>query len=89
MEELATIREDERQELLSTARKMQELAADILNPDDFRKIKDILLRAVETEALVRGQFGLHPVLFDLQTALILAEEIGLNRASIISVLLHD
>lgn len=89
MEDLATIREDERQELLTTVRKMQELAADILNPDDFRKIKDILLRAIETEALVRNQFGLYPVLFDLQTAMILAEEIGLNRASILSVLLHD
>lgn len=83
------IKEEERLELLTTVRKMQELVADILNPDDFRKIKDILLRAMETDALARNQFGLHPVLFDLQTAMILAEEIGLNRASIVSVLLHD
>ena len=89
MEELATIKEDERQELLTTVRKMQDLVTDILNPDDFRKIKDILLRAMETDSLARNQFGLHPVLFDLQTAMILAEEIGLNRASIVSVLLHD
>lgn len=89
MEELAIIKEEERLELLTTVRKMQELVADILNPDDFRKIKDILLRAMETDALARNQFGLHPVLFDLQTAMILAEEIGLNRASIVSVLLHD
>lgn len=89
MEELTMIKEEERLELLTTVRKMQELVADILNPDDFRKIKDILLRAMETDALARNQFGLHPVLFDLQTAMILAEEIGLNRASIVSVLLHD
>ena len=89
MEELTMIKEEERLELLTTVRKMQELVADILNPDDFRKIKDILLRAMETDALARNQFGLHPVLFDLRTAMILAEEIGLNRASIVSVLLHD
>ena len=89
MDELTMIKEEERLELLTTVRKMQELVADILNPDDFRKIKDILLRAMETDALARNQFGLHPVLFDLQTAMILAEEIGLNRASIVSVLLHD
>lgn len=89
MEELTMIKGEERLELLTTVRKMQELVADILNPDDFRKIKDILLRAMETDALARNQFGLHPVLFDLQTAMILAEEIGLNRASIVSVLLHD
>lgn len=89
MEEIATIREDEKQELLMTVRKMQALVSDVLNPDDFHKIKDILFQAIETESLTRNKFGLHPVLFDLQTAMIIAEEIGLNRASIISVLLHD
>lgn len=89
MEEIATIREDEKQELLMTVRKMQVLVSDVLNPDDFHKIKDILFQAIETESLTRNKFGLHPVLFDLQTAMIIAEEIGLNRASIISVLLHD
>ena len=72
-----------------TVRKMQALVSDVLNPDDFHKIKDILFQAIETESLTRNKFGLHPVLFDLQTAMIIAEEIGLNRASIISVLLHD
>lgn len=89
MEEIATIREDEKQELLMTVRKMQALVSDVLNPDDFHKIKDILFQAIETESLTRNKFGLHPVLFDLQTAMIIAEEVGLNRASIISVLLHD
>ena len=80
---------EEREELLLTVKKLQTLVAEVLNPDDFRKIKEILLRTVESGGLCRDKFGLNPVLFDLQTAVITAEEIGLNRASIVSIMLHD
>ena len=88
MEEIATINEYERDELLTTVKKLQAKIGDVLNPDDFRKVKDILLRAVATDALRRDQFGLNPILFDLQTALITVEEIGLNRASVMSIMLQ-
>lgn len=89
MEDLAILNNDEQQEVLATVKKLQGLVAEVLNPDDFHKIKEILFRAVETEVLHRDQFGLNPILFDLQTAVITVEEIGLNRASIVSILLHD
>ena len=89
MEEMAIIQIEEKEILLQTVKQLQSLVADILNSDDFRKIKDILFRAVKTDSLHRDKFGLNPILFDLQTAIITAEEIGLNRASIISVLLHN
>ncbi len=89
MEDLAILNHDEQQEVLATVKKLQGLVAEVLNPDDFHKIKEILFRAVETEVLHRDQFGLNPILFDLQTAVITVEEIGLNRASIVSILLHD
>ena len=89
MEESATFRDDERQLFLTAFRQLQGLVAEVLAPDDFHKIRDILFKAVQTEALHRGSFGLNPVLFDLQTAVITAEEIGLNRASIVSILLHE
>ena len=88
MEEIATIKEYEREELLSTVKKLQSKLGDVLNPDDFHKVKEILLRAVETGSLRRDQFGLNPILFDLQTALITVEEIGLNRASVLSIMLQ-
>ncbi len=88
MEEIATIREDEKQDLLEATKKLQALVADVLNPDDFHKIKEMLFNAVQSGSLQRDQFGINPVLFDLQTAIITAEEIGLNRASIVSIMLH-
>ena len=89
MDEKMTLRTEERQAVLDTVKRLQALVDEVLNPDDFHKIKDIILRAVETGQLHRNQFGLNPILFDLQTAVITAEEIGLNRASIVSILLHN
>ncbi|MDE5739890.1 MAG: HD domain-containing protein, partial [Bacteroidaceae bacterium] len=89
MDEQDRLMAEEREELLQTVKKLQTLVADVLNPEDFHKIKEILLCTVESGCLNRDKFGLEPVLFDLQTAIITAEEIGLNRASIVSILLHD
>ena len=89
MDEKMTLRTEERQAVLDTVKRLQALVDEVLNPDDFHKIKDIILRAAETGQLHRNQFGLNPILFDLQTAVITAEEIGLNRASIVSILLHN
>ena len=87
-EELAPFSDDERDLVVNTVKQLQSLVADVLNPDDFHKVKEILFRAVETGRVHLDAFGLNPILFDLQTAVITAEEIGLNRASIISILLH-
>ena len=89
MKEVAIIREDEKQEFLEVFKQLQGLVGDVLNPDDFHKIKENLERAVRSDMLCRDKFGLNPILFDLQTAIITAEEIGLNRASIVSILMHD
>lgn len=87
-QESATFREGEYETLVETVRLLQEKVTDVLAADDFHKIKDILLRAVETNRLWHNPFGLNPILFDLQTALIMVDEIGLNRASVVGILLH-
>lgn len=88
MEDVAIINKAEGREIVESLRKLQSKIDEILNPDDFRKIRDILMNAVMAGALKRDQFGLNPILFDLQTAIIIVEEVGLNRASVISILLH-
>ena len=86
--EMNVLGDSERVQLLETVKRLQGLVTDVLNPDDFRKVKEILLRAAESERLYRNAFGLNPILFALQTAVITAEEIGQNRASIVSILLY-
>ncbi len=83
------IKESEKGEMLDTMHRLQQLTADTINETDIKRIRDIIFNALESGALQRDVFDLNPVLFDLQTAIITAEEIGLSRASVISTLLHD
>lgn len=89
MEQFVTLTTDERLQLKEQMHRLQSLADDVLNTKDFVKIKNLLVAAAAEGRLHRDTFGLHPILFDLQTSVILCEEIGVNKASVISVLLHD
>lgn len=88
MEADTKINKSEGREIVESFKRLQAKVEDILNPGDFQKIRDILMNAVQTGSLRRDQFGLNPILFDLQTATIIVDEVGLNRASVISILLH-
>ncbi|MBO7120639.1 MAG: bifunctional (p)ppGpp synthetase/guanosine-3',5'-bis(diphosphate) 3'-pyrophosphohydrolase [Bacteroidaceae bacterium] len=63
------------------------LAADVVQEGDEEKISLYLGRAVEQGMLQRDVFGINPIVKDTETALIVAEEIGLTRGSVVSVLL--
>jgi GTP pyrophosphokinase len=68
---------------------LQQLAAEAITAEDLQRIQQVQQQAIQQQALQRGTFDLNPILFDLQTAIICVQEIGLNRASIISILLQD
>ncbi len=89
MENIIGLTANERQKLKDTFRHLQDLAEDSLQPDDFTKVRHLLEDIADGEMFQRNSFGLHPLLFDMQTSVILAEEIGLNRASLLAVMLHN
>ncbi len=83
---------EDTEKILQTLHKVQSLTADIISGEDRDKINKIVQNKgdikSETTELERV-FGLNPVLFNLQTALITIEEIGASRAIILSVLIHE
>lgn len=83
------IYDNERTEIIEQFRRLQDISNDTMTSDDMKSIRGVLLEAVNSGALNRGAFDLNPILFDIQTALITVQEIGLSRTSIISILLHD
>ncbi len=89
MENTIGLTAEERQKLKDTFRHLQELAEDSLQPDDFTKVRHLLEDIADNDMFQRNSFGLHPLLFDIQTSVILTEEIGLNRASLLAVMLHN
>ncbi len=68
-------------------RRILTLAADVIQPDDEDKLAGYLRQATEQSLLQRDVFGINPIVKDAETALIVAEEIGLSRASVLSVML--
>ena len=80
---------EERGILFNLYRQLLRLSGDALQPDDCRKLKQTLQRTVESGRVGRDLFGLNPIIKDMQTAVIVADEIGMRRASILGVMLHD
>ncbi len=88
MEEKAFFTPSELGLLFTLYRRLLSLSGDTLQPADCRKLKSQLVRAAQTGALVRDNFGLNPIIKDMQTAVIIADEIGMRRASILGIMLH-
>ena len=87
MIETSFFTEDERSEVIYLHHELMRRGADILQPNDDKLLIEYLRRAMESGRLVRDDFGLNPILKDLQTALIVADEIGMTRGSVVGVML--
>lgn len=89
MEETAFFTPEERKQLFSLYKRLLKLSKDTLQKDDCRKIKTHLTRIIKDESIPRNVFGMNPIIKDMQTAVIVAEEIGMRRASILGIMLHE
>lgn len=67
--------------------KLEKLTDGVLNENDFTNVQYLYEQWAESIPDSISPFGLQPVLFDVQTAIIYVEEIGLNRTSVICVLI--
>ena len=80
---------EEKRTLFSLYRKLIRLSGDTLLEGDCKKLRADLIRSIATNRIQRDVFGLNPVIKDMQTAVIVAEEIGMRRASILGLMLHE
>ena len=74
---------------VSLETRLRELAGDSLRDDDMRRVEALLVESIENERLGRDSFGLNPIINNLQTAIIVVDEMGMRRAAVVSILLHD
>lgn len=78
----------EKTQLKQTYKELLKLSGSILHPDDCQRLKKHLIQATLNNFLHRDVFGMNPILNDMETAIIVASEIGLTRGSILGVMLH-
>ena len=83
-----TFTAQEKEECVSLYHRLKDAVGGTLFEDDEAKLRRHLAQTVRGGRLVRDAFGLNPVLLSLQTAMIVVEEIGLKRESVLAVMLH-
>ena len=80
---------EEKKELFSLYRHLIKSAGDSISRQDCLKLKNHLIKAAQCNGLQRNNFGMNPVIRDLQTAVIVAEEIGMKGSCLIGIMLHE
>ena len=89
MEEKFYFNDQERELLFTLYKQLIKLSCDALLKEDCRKLKGYLIQYLSQGNIPRNAFGMNPIIKDMQTAVIVAEEIGMKRASILSIMLHE
>lgn len=80
---------EEHKQLIQLYKSLLLLSKDTLQKDDCRKLKNHLIKAMSEGTIPRNVFQMNPIIKDMQTAVIVAEEIGMRRASILGIMLHE
>lgn len=79
---------EEIKELKVLYRQLLNLSGNILKQDDCKKLKKYIIEATNQDLIKRNVFGMNPIINDMETAIIVASEIGLTRAAIVGVMAH-
>ena len=79
----------ERELMLKLHQQLLNIKDEDIPYEDKNLVKDYIQKAEATGLLQRDVFGLNPVVCDMQTALLLATELGVRRGTIVAVMLSS
>ena len=79
---------EEKNEIQLLYQKIRQQIAPSLQEGDEEKLCHYIMETAENRQSQRNVFGLNPILLSFQTALLVVEEIGLRRDSVLAVLLR-
>ena len=89
MENISFFTPEEKAELFALYKQLIRTAGESITKDDTRKLKKYLIHAAQCNHLCRNNFGMNPVIRDLQTAVIVADEIGMKGSCLVGIMLHE
>ena len=89
MDEQVFFTPDEHKQLIALYKRLLQLSGDTLQKNDCCNLKKHLVKVMSAGSIPRNAFGMNPIIKDMQTAVIVAEEIGMRRASILGIMLHE
>jgi len=80
---------DTRQDMVDVYHKLLKHTGDSLLSNDMEKVKEYFNEAVEKSGYAMDIYGLNPLVRTMNTALIVAEEMGLKRESVLATMLSQ
>lgn len=89
MEHISFFTETEKKELFSLYKKLIKSAGDSISKSEIRKLKEYLTQAVASHNLKRNSFGMNPIIRDMETAVVVSDEMGVKGACLTGVMLHE
>lgn len=89
MEQNSIFSPEEKDLVVELYGRLMHAAHQAMRAEDTHMVRRYLHRAVTEGNLQRNEFGLHPVVLDLQTAIIVSQEVGLSRAAILAIMLSS
>ena len=88
MEEVLIFSQEEKRETLELCVSLNRSIEGAMPSTDYRFVKERLTKAVIDGKITRDTLGMNPILTDLQTAILVGQEIGYQREIITSILLN-
>ncbi|WP_321438811.1 RelA/SpoT family protein [uncultured Bacteroides sp.] len=76
-------------ELRSLYKRLLYTVGDSIGREEIQKLKKHLFEAVQANCMQRNSFDMNPIIRDMQTAIIVSEEIGMKGSCLTGIMLHD
>lgn len=89
MEQNTFFSANEKKELKQLYRQLLTISDNMLCRNECKKLKKIITEAAQQDFLKRNVFGMNPVINDMETAIIVSNEIGLTRGAVLGIMLHS
>ena len=89
MEQNTFFSANEKKELKQLYRQLLTISDNLLCRNECKKLKKMVTEAVQQDFLQRNVFGMNPVINDMETAIIVSNEIGLTRGAVLGIMLHS
>lgn len=89
MEQNTFFSANEKKELKQIYRQLLAISDNLLCRNECKKLKKMVTEAVQQDFLQRNVFGMNPVINDMETAIIVSNEIGLTRGAVLGIMLHS
>ena len=89
MKDNAFFPEEERVQIISLYKAVRKAAPEMAQGNGFRKIKNYIIEAIESERFKKDLFGFNPIITSLECAIIAIDEIGIKGTVVTACLLNS